>query len=172
MPLLDSSIRLAQRDLCAVRWTAAILEEAQRNLIRHRDDEERIRRRFSALRAHFDDWEIAGYEDLIPAMTCDEKDRHVLAAAVRGGANQIVTANIRDFPQTALEPYDLEVVTPDDFLLNLLHLYPKQTLEVIQEQAAALRHPPLNVDDVLSTLARCGAPRFAEELATIIAATS
>ena len=101
-------------------------------------------------------------------MKCDEKDRHVLAAAVRGGVDQIVTANIQDVPAESVDPYDLEVVPPDEFLLNILHMYPKDTVEVIREQAAALRRPPLSIDDVLSTLARCGAPQFAEAARGII----
>ncbi len=121
------------------------------------------------MRTHFKAWEIAGYEDLIPSMTCDEKDRHVLAAAVRGGVDQIVTADIDDFPAKAVDPYGIEVVPPDEFLLNLLRVYPNETLEVMQEQAAALRRPPLTVNDVLATLSRCGARQFAKEAATITA---
>jgi hypothetical protein len=170
--LLDYSIRLAQRDLCAVRWTAAILEEAQRNLIANRGDEDRIRRRFKALREHFEDWEIIGYEDLIPSMTCDKKDRHVLAAAIRGGVNQIVSANVKDFPATSLAPYDIDVVTPDDFLLNALHMYPKDTVGALHEQASALRRPAMTVETLLGGLARCGAPRFAQEAEVVISATS
>jgi predicted nucleic acid-binding protein len=170
--LLDCSIRLAQRNLCAVRWTAAILEEAQRNLIANRGDEDRIRRRFTALREHFEDWEITGYEDLIPSMTCDEKDRHVLAAAIRGGANQIVTANVKDFPAESLAPYDIDVVPPDEFLVNALHMYPKDTVAVLHEQASALRRPAMTVETLLAGFARCGAPQFAQEAEFVISAAS
>ena len=152
-----------------MRWTAQILEEAIRNLVEDRTDEVQIRRRFDAMRAHFKGWEITGYEDLIPSMTCDEKDRHVLAAAVRGGVDQIVTADIDDFPGEAVDPYGIEVVPPDEFLLNVLHVCPNETLEVVREQAAALRRPPLTVNDVLATLSRCGARQFASEAATVIA---
>jgi hypothetical protein len=48
MPIIDTCIRLAQRDICAIRWTAHILEEADRNLIANRDDEDKIRRRCGA----------------------------------------------------------------------------------------------------------------------------
>lgn len=170
--MLDSAIRLARRDLCAIRWTVEILEEAQRNLIANRGDEDRIRRRFQALREHFEDWEITGYEELIPSLKCHDKDRHVLAAAIRGAASQIVTANVKDFPDAALTPYDIEVVTPDDFLVNVLHMFPRDTADAIREQAAALRRPPLTIDNVLQTLSACGAPQFAQEVENIISATS
>ena len=155
-----------------MRWTETILEEAQRNLIADRGDEDRIRRRFKALREHFEDWEIVGYNDLIPSMSCDEKDRHVLAAAVRGSADQIVTANVKDFPAASLAPYDIDVVSPNDFLLNALHMYPSETVAVLHEQSAALRRPAMTVQTLLSGLARCGAAQFAKEAAELVSATT
>ncbi|MGY4844783.1 hypothetical protein ACW9PK_08500 [Kocuria sp. MNB10] len=65
---------------------------------------------------------VENYESLVPAMTNDPKDRHVLAAAVRSRAELIVTSNQKDFPATALKPYDVAVRSPDDFLLDQLDL--------------------------------------------------
>ena len=65
---------------------------------------------------------VDGYQPLMPAMTNDPKDRHVLAAAVRGEAALIVTADLRDFPPVALDPFDIEAISPDDFLLDQLDL--------------------------------------------------
>lgn len=162
---------MAQRDLYAVRWSRQILEEAERNLIASGYDPERIRRRFEMIRTHFADGEVLGYEDLIDMMKCDTKDRHVLAAAVRSSANQIVTMNLRDFPEHALEPYSIEAVSPDTFFLNALDLAPKATTEVIREQIRALKRPPLSTATVLAALAKCGAPQFAQQMETILAAT-
>lgn len=155
-----------------MRWTKEILDEAERNLIAARNDEERIRRRFVALRDNFDDWEIAGYEALIPSMTCHEKDRHVLAAAVRGGVDQIVTANVRDFPEPSIAAYVIEVVTPDQFFSNVLDMYPNDVVAVLHEQAAALRRPAMTISTLLSGLRRCGAPLFAAEAEAAIAGPS
>ncbi|WP_216594092.1 PIN domain-containing protein [Kocuria marina] len=65
---------------------------------------------------------VENYESLVPAMTNDPKDRHVLAAAVRSRAELIVTSNQKDFPATALKPYDVAVRSPDDLLLDQLDL--------------------------------------------------
>ena len=57
---------------------------------------------------------IEGYEGLIPTLVLpDEDDRHVLAAAIRAGAQHIITENLRDFPADVLKPYDIEAVSPD-----------------------------------------------------------
>ena len=44
---------------------------------------------------------VTGYESLIKNMTCDEKDRHVLAAADYLPAQTLVTFNTKDFPETS-----------------------------------------------------------------------
>ena len=87
----------------------------------------------------------------------------MFAAAIRGGAEQIVTQNLRDFPPASVAPYTIEIVSPDDFLLNILDLYPQTTLTVIEEQAAALRRPVREIQDVLRALS-ITAPCFAREV--------
>ena len=67
---------------------------------------------------------ITDYETLIPAMQNDPGDRHVLAAAVKCGAQSIVTFNIRHFRDEHLEPWGVEALTPDDFLLHQFYLDP------------------------------------------------
>lgn len=56
------------------------------------------------LRAHFDEAWNRGYEPLIPRMKNDEKDRHVVAAAVHGAAAIIVTLNHRHFRPEHVQP--------------------------------------------------------------------
>jgi predicted nucleic acid-binding protein len=56
------------------------------------------------LKSYFEDAWVEGYEALIPSMANDPKDRHVLAAAVRCGADVIVTFNLQHFPEEALDP--------------------------------------------------------------------
>ena len=64
---------------------------------------------------------VKGYEPLIAGLQNDTKDRHVVAAAVKAGAQVITTVNIRDF--TPL-PDGIEAQTPDEFLCNLFDLNP------------------------------------------------
>jgi hypothetical protein len=77
----------------------------------------------------------------------DPNDRHVLAAAIRSGAQVIVTANLRDFPREHLASYSVEAQHPDEFALHLVDLAPGLACNVIAEQAAALRKPPRSIAD-------------------------
>jgi hypothetical protein len=77
------------------------------------------------LNAHVRDCLVTGYETLIDAVTLpDPDDRHVLAAAIRAGADLIVTFNLKDFPEKDLKPYGIEAQHPDDFLTFQLDLAP------------------------------------------------
>lgn len=72
-------------------------------------------------------------------MTNDPKDRHVLAAAVHGSAELIVTENVRDFPAVAVKAYDIEVSTQDEFLLDQLDLAPRCVHHALVRQTSRYR---------------------------------
>jgi hypothetical protein len=115
----------------------------------------------NAVRRAFPDSAATGYHALIPAMTNDAKDRHVLAAAVVSGAQVIVTRNLRDFPVDSLAPYDIEAQSPDTFLTHLLDLDPGRVLRTITEQAEVMTRPTMTAAAIVSRLAG-HAPRFAQ----------
>jgi hypothetical protein len=61
---------------------------------------------------------VTGYEDLIESLTLpDPDDRHVLAAAIRAGAEVIVTYNLKDFSPEALARFDSKHCTRMTFWL-------------------------------------------------------
>jgi hypothetical protein len=99
MPLADTLLRLASDPrLYLPKWTDHIMAEVSRNLQENFGlSAEQTAYRESEIRRHFGEAWVEGYEDLIPSMTKHEKDRHVLAAAVRCGAETIVTYNLKDF---------------------------------------------------------------------------
>ncbi|MBF9035625.1 PIN domain-containing protein [Rhodobacterales bacterium HKCCE2091] len=55
----------------------------------------------------------------------DPADIHVLAAARAGGAEAIVTLNLKDFPRRELSPLGISAVHPDAFLLALWQAEPR-----------------------------------------------
>src|SRR5262249_34373195 len=122
MPVADTFLRLAEETFYTPKWSDQILIELKRTLEKFGYTPQQSENRLMALRKAFPEALVTGYEDLIPAMKNNEKDRHVLAAAVRCRAHCIVTSNARHFPAEALAPYDLECLSPDDFLVHQYHL--------------------------------------------------
>lgn len=161
--LCDTLLRIAEAGAFRPLWSTDVLEELKRSLIRRGLASDNVARRISAMRKAFPDAETAGYEHLIPRMTCDQKDRHILAAAVRANAQVIVTFNTVDFPEPSVKPYEIGVVTPDDFMLDQLDLYPGQVMAALRRQSQDYKNPDLAERDVLARLAVAGVPRFPDE---------
>ena len=64
-------------------------------------------------------------------------DRHVLAAAIASGSNQILTFNLKDFPKSILDVYEIEALHSDDFIMNASELYPFK----VETVRYSLRYP-------------------------------
>lgn len=150
--LRDTLLRAAAAGLYQVRWSARILDEMTRNLVSTGTmPEDRVNRLRAIMEREFPEAEVTGYEHLIDAMQNDPKDRHVVAAAVKAGAQVITTANLKDF---LVLPDGVEAQSPDEFLCNLFDLDPIGFEELLREQAADLVKPPMSFDELLERLAR------------------
>src|SRR5260370_17730118 len=116
-------MHLALTGLFRAKWSALVHEEWIGALLRHRPDlsREKLDRTRMLMDLHAVDALVTGYEDLIEGLSLpDPDDRHVLAAAIRGGASVIVTANLRDFPPNILCQFWMEPQHPHEFILPLL----------------------------------------------------
>ncbi len=160
--LCDTLLRAAERELYRPAWSEEILAEVADSLKAKRPDLDprKIDQRIDQMKRQFPEALVTGYEDLIPVMTNQEKDRHVLAAAVRVGAGVIVTENTKHFPPEACQEYDLDVQTPDEFLLHLWSLRPEELTTILTEQAMVLQAPPMTIEEAVEHLAKA-VPRFA-----------
>lgn len=162
--LRDTFLRLAERGLYRVLWSPDIIDELHRNLVEAGIDARHVDRLVAEMGSAFPDAEVTGYSALIEGLTCDPKDRHVLAAAVRANASGIVTFNLDDFPAPSVDPFEVEVIDPDTFLLDQLDLAPSVVLDELARQAAANRREPKTLPSILDALARAGVPSFADEV--------
>lgn len=100
-------------------WSDRIAEEWARAAGRVLGPEGEAAARAEAARmtAVFPAGRVAGWEaHADPAGLPDAADAHVMAAAVAGGADGIVTFNIRDFPLRAMAARGLARLHPDEFL--------------------------------------------------------
>ncbi len=76
----------------------------------------------------------------------------MLAAAVVGGADIIVTRNLRDFPAERLAPHGLVALHPDAFVAELFEADADAVLDAVRDHRAALRRPPRSVGAYLAAL--------------------
>ncbi len=137
MPVADTLLRLAEYDppFFGPLWSRDILNEVKRTILKFGCTEAQASRRIDAMNEAFPEALVTGYETLIDAMQNDPKDRHVLAVAVRAGADCIVSDNIKHFQKEALQPFGLECLTAQDFLLHQYHLDPDTFIAILKEQA-------------------------------------
>ncbi len=137
MPIVDTLLRLAEEpSFYTPKRSPDILQEVRKTLEgRFGYSPEQVQRRIGTMERTFPDAMVTGYDDLIPVMTNDLEDRHVLAAAVKCGAHAIVSDNVKHFPAKALSPYNLECLTADDFMTHQYHLNPDAFISVLVEQA-------------------------------------
>ena len=84
-------------------------------------------------------------------MTNDEKDRHVFAAAIGGTCPLILTFNLKHFPSSALQPWSLQASHPQDYLLVLYEMEPKQIMACLGEIAGKRK---LEIEDVMIRLGK------------------
>jgi putative PIN family toxin of toxin-antitoxin system len=140
MPLCDTLLRLAE-DPAFYRplWSEEILHEVGRVLGKLGYSEKQSNRRLDAMRSAFSESMVTIPPKLLESLECPDKDdRHVLAAAVRGQANAIITSNTKDFPPHCIDCYGILCQTPDDFLVNQFYLNPPLVLDKLDQQSASI----------------------------------
>ncbi len=157
--LRDLLIRVSQAGLVQAKWTNEILDEMLRALSRNRPDIPvgKLDRLRQLMNAAVRDCLVSGYEPLVDGVKLpDPGDRHVLAAAIKAGAQVIVTSNLKHFPPADLQQWDIEAKTPDDFMLDQIGIDGRTVAACIQQIADSRTRPPQDVEDVLSQLERDG----------------
>lgn len=139
--LTDILLRLSEAGFFRPLWSTEVLAETERTLAHlYPDvDNSRFHDRLTAMDLFFTDVTVTGWESLP-----DPDDRHVVAAAVVGGADAIITANLTDFPDPTL------------------------AAQILRDTAAARQRPEVTVADVLDQLSRSGTPRFAAQAAAAL----
>lgn len=170
-PLRDLLVRLAEKGVVRARWTEQILDEVFASLRRDRPDlaPEKLARTRQRMNDSVRDCLVVGFEPLIDGLALpDPNDRHVLAAAIRSGAQAIITSDLRDFPAAALNAWDIEARHPDDFVVSQVGIASGAVVGAVMQQAAALKNPPCTPEDVLRALERNGLVQTVAELRILL----
>jgi len=140
--LCDVLLRLAEEPaMYRPLWSEQILGEMARAMENrlHRTAKE-IEYRKQAMKRAFPEAMVDFPPELIKAVDCipDKNDRHVLAAALMARANTIVTQNVKHFPPSCLEKYNVLCETADDFLIQQYHLFPQIVLDKLDDAGAGI----------------------------------
>ena len=140
-------------------WSADVLAEWRRSIKRrHEDaDDAKIDQLQSKFVDHFPDAEVTGYEPFIKGLNLpDPDDRHVLAAAVVGRCNGIITTNLKHFPMETVGVFGMDVVHPDDFVVNVIDLDENRALAALRRHRAAMTQSNPTAEEYLARFERSG----------------
>jgi hypothetical protein len=80
----------------------------------------------------------------------------VLAAAIKAGAQVIVTRDLKDFPGSAPRLVDIEAKSPGAFVLDQVYIDIREVAVSVRQIADSRSNPPKSIEDVLSQLERDG----------------
>ena len=158
-PMRDLMMWLAVDDVIRARWTEDIHREWIEALLRKEPNRSRdaLERTRDLMDRSTRDALITGYHELIDGLKLpDPDDRHVLAAAIVGHCDVIVTQNLKDFPRSVLAQYGIEAQHPDNFLVNHLKLSPGGFCGAVYNARVNLKNPPKTVEKYLNTLTEQG----------------
>jgi predicted nucleic acid-binding protein len=165
-PLRDFLLQLAYDDFFSPRWSEEIQDEWTRNVLASRSDLTAAQMSYtrSAMARAFPSACVVGYEPLIPQLTNHPKDAHVLAAAIQGKADTIVTSNRKDFPDAALVPYGLVAISPDAFALSLYQSNPDDVIVTLRRHRSKLTRPPKSARAYIDALEQGGLIQTSQRL--------
>lgn len=94
----------------------------------------------------------------------DEADLHVLAVAIAGSADAILTLNRRDFPRNILAEEGLERIDPDGFLMRLWQRDPRGIAGVASRVLAEANRLSGDAWEMRPLLKKARLPRLAKAL--------
>ena len=143
----------AHYDLYTPKWSKHIFDEWRSVMIRKNVPKDVAESRIQKAQLAFPDALVFNYEPLIDSLKLpDEKDRHVLAAAIKADASVIITNNIKDFPEDVLSNYGIKAKLADDFLTDIIDLNTETAVEAFREMVLNKKNPDLDEYEVLAYL--------------------
>jgi hypothetical protein len=131
----------ATAGLFQARWSARILEEWTRATIKLGPEAATQAQGEAAMLAvRFPDAIVPKHDGLEGRLWLpDPNDIHVLASAIAGSADIIVTMNAKDFPRHILAEEGVSRADPDGFLLGLAEAQPEIMAQVVADVVAEAR---------------------------------
>src|ERR1700733_1977671 len=151
MLVRDVLLTLAAHEFFSPKWSPRIRDEWTRNLIRRMGERvddatarTKVERIAAAVEAAFPDALVTADLPESPILDpVDAKDRHVVVTAMVAQADAIVTFNLADLAAPhRREILQIEVIHPDDFVMDLVDLNEKRAVAAFRELMARKKNPP------------------------------
>ncbi len=166
--MTDALLSLATAGFFAAKWTTMFEAEWLRSLERQRPDlAGKLDVRRDSMREAIPDWEVneAAWSALAAGLQLpDPDDQHVLAAAIAGHADCIVTSNLKDFPADVLFEFGIEAIDPDTFIINQWDLDPVNAIAAFKRMRSRRKKPLSSPEDFAYALEVGGLPTTAQRL--------
>ena len=164
-PIRSILLQLAQKKLFFPLWSDKIIEEwvyfSSKNTSALAD---RIRIEILLMKAEWSESLVICDPILINKLYLpDENDRHVLASAIKGKAQVLLTNNLKDFPSRTLITYGIIPQSADSFLLELFNKSPKNVELVIQNVFELSKNNNFHGHSKRSFLKKYKLPRLAKK---------
>lgn len=159
----------AHYDMYTPKWSNHIFDEWKEVMIRKGVSTEESEKRVQKANDAFPDALVRNYEGLIQSLSLpDEKDCHVLAAAIKINAHVIVSNNIKHFPEKILNSYGLNIKSADDFLTDIIDLNTETAVEAFKEMVLNKKNPDLDEYEILNRLRQNGLKDTANYLHSLL----
>lgn len=147
-------------------WSERLLEEWRRAAARHSERDEVIATgEIALLKARFPDALVPadpGLEDRLSLP--DPDDVHVLASAITGQADALLTLNTKDFPINTLTAEGILRRHPDEFLLEGFHGDPDAMRALVRDVLAQAARHGIDTSNPRALLKRARLPRLGKAL--------
>jgi predicted nucleic acid-binding protein len=168
MAMTDALMSLASSGLYAAKWSRTIESEWIASIeVRRPDLKGKLGYRRDQMREAVPDWEVEerAWQSLTGGLELpDPGDVHVLAAALAGHADCIVTTNLRDFPPDVVGPLGIEIMHPDQFIVAQWDLDPFVAVAAFKRMRARWKKPQATAEDFAAALEHAGLPATAQRL--------
>lgn len=156
----------AKAGLYAPLWSDRILEEWARAAARHDPVQEvQARGEIAMLSAAWPKARVVANDSLVSRLWLpDPADIHVLASAIAGHADGIVTMNAKDFPRNILAEEGLTRADPDTLLLGFFEAQPEVMRSAAEDVLAEARRLSDGDWTMRALMKKARLPRFGKAL--------
>lgn len=161
-------LKVAAQGLFAPLWSARILEEWARAAVKlGPEGEAQARSEIALLQANWPDALVPTKEGLEARLWLpDANDVHVLASAITGSADVIITVNVKDFPRHVLAEEGVSRADPDSLLVGFWQAEPQKVATAAEAVLAEANRLSAEGWEMRPLLKKARLPRLAKALSS------